>query len=264
MLPSSAELARLATANFARHAGWVHERSPGMTARTGGGLYLADSGTGCDTFNIVLGARLASAGAPAAVREAIAQFGDRQFSWWVAPGDEPANLGALLTAAGLAPSESELAMALSLDGLAAGPARPGGLKILRATTTAGLADFARINAANWSPPDAHVIEFYGRAQPLLLSPGSPFRFFVGYDESGTAVAASEATLDGDVVGLYNICTLASHRRRGYGGALTLAPLLDAREAGCRIAVLQAAPEGVSVYRRLGFREFGTITEYKPA
>jgi len=40
-------------------------------------------------------------------------------------------------------------------------------------------------------------------------------------------------------------------------------LEDARAAGLRTAVLQAAPDGVGVYRRLGFAEFGTIREYKP-
>ena len=31
-----------------------------------------------------------------------------------------------------------------------------------------------------------------------------------------------------------------------------------------LAVLQAAAAGVSIYRRLGFVNFGEITEYKPA
>ena len=66
-----------------------------------------------------------------------------------------------------------------------------------------------------------------------------------------------------MVGLYNIATLAAHRRRGYGSALTLAPLLEARRVGVSTAVLQAAPDGVGVYRRIGFEAFGEITEYKP-
>ena len=38
---------------------------------------------------------------------------------------------------------------------------------------------------------------------------------------------------------------------------------DAKAAGCDLAVLQAAPAGVGLYRRLGFAPFGVITEYKP-
>src|SRR6185295_8969003 len=53
------------------------------------------------------------------------------------------------------------------------------------------------------------------------------------------------------------------RRRGFASAMMAHALEDARAAGLRTAVLQAAPDGVGVYRRLGFAEFGTIREYKP-
>ena len=67
------------------------------------------------------------------------------------------------------------------------------------------------------------------------------------------------------MGLYNISTLANYRRLGFGTALTLRPLLDARVQGYRTAILQAqGTAGVSVYARLGFEVFGEITEYKPA
>jgi hypothetical protein len=45
--------------------------------------------------------------------------------------------------------------------------------------------------------------------------------------------------------------------------MTVAPLLQARARGYETAILQAAPEGVSLYERVGFRSFGDITEYKP-
>ena len=63
--------------------------------------------------------------------------------------------------------------------------------------------------------------------------------------------------------MYNISTLAAYRGAGFGTALTLQPLLDARERGYRTAILQAVPQGVRLYERLGFRAFGEITEYKP-
>ena len=66
------------------------------------------------------------------------------------------------------------------------------------------------------------------------------------------------------VGLYGIATLAAHRRKGYGTALTLRPLLDARDEGHTLAVLQASAEGQGVYARLGFLPTGHYTEYKTA
>ncbi|HSH79591.1 MAG TPA: GNAT family N-acetyltransferase [Herpetosiphonaceae bacterium] len=140
----------------------------------------------------------------------------------------------------------------------------GGLRIRRARTPDEVKDFAEILAANWAPPDPDVLRFYELAAPALLAEGAPLWLYVGY-LGEVPVATAELTVGGAVVGLYNISTLAAYRRRGFGTALTVQPLLDARAQGYRTAILQAqGSDGVRVYARLGFEPFGEITEYKPA
>jgi GNAT superfamily N-acetyltransferase len=186
----------------------------------------------------------------------------RPFSWWVGPADRPANLGELLRAASLDAAESELAMAANLEALVEPAEHPPGLRIDRARTPEQLWDYAAVNAANWDPPDPEVLRFYAAAVPVLLAADSPIWLSVGY-LGERPVAASELTVGGGVAGLDGISTRAADRRRGFGTAMTLRLLLDARAAGDHTAVLQAAPDGVGVYVRRGFTPTGRYTEYKP-
>ncbi len=249
---------------FVTHVTWALERTPGMVSRVRPELVLADSGLPCDTFNFICRARLAGPDSKSVVLEAISYFSNvqRPFSWWVGPADTPRDLGVALARLGLERAESELAMALPLRGSTA-PAPPvTGLEVRRVRTAAELDLFARLSAANWDPPDAQVRRFYVRTAPALMSAESPKWLFVGY-LVGEPVATAEATVHDGTVALFNISTRPAFRGRGIGSMMTWFPLREAQAGGCDLAVLQAAAAGVSIYRRLGFANFGEITEYKP-
>src|SRR5262249_44670224 len=164
--------------------------------------------------------------------------------------------------AGLTKAETELAMGADLAALEPATPVPEALRIVRARTAEEIADFARVQAANWDPPDRLVLRFYELASAALRSADCPIRLYVGYLRA-EPVAASELTLGGDAAGLFHVAPPASQRPGGIRAALTARPLHDGRELGYRTAVLQAAAEGVRLYERIGFRRFGDITEYKP-
>jgi ribosomal protein S18 acetylase RimI-like enzyme len=260
----TADTAERADANFVVHATWVAAHTAGMRSRIDETLVLADSGLPCDTFNFVCRARLAEGAARAAAVDAVAHFAGagRPFSWWLGPADRPDSLGAVLEAIGLAAEESELAMALPLADLPRAIAPVAGLEIRRVRTQIELETFAELSAANWTPPDPNVLAFYRLGAAVLLDPGSPQRLYVGHLD-GEPVATAEATVASGTVGLYGIATRPEFRHRGIGSAMTWQPLRDAAADGCDLAVLQAAPAGVGLYRRLGFTPFGEIAEYKP-
>jgi ribosomal protein S18 acetylase RimI-like enzyme len=260
---SAEQLDAAAEANMVTHMSWVQQRTPGMRVEADDQLTVIDSGLPTDTFNFVCRARLNDDSIGERIARAAAYFhtAQRPFSWWVGPADRPRHLGQALLAAGFAAAESELAMAADLNALNSTELAPRGLRIERVRTAQQMHDFAAINAANWTPPDQAVMRFYERAAPLLLAPDSLLWLYLGY-LGEEAVATAELTIGGGVAGLYNICTREAHRRRGIGSALTLRPLLDARAAGLKAAILQAAPDGQGVYARLGFRATGRFTEYQ--
>jgi len=251
-----------AQGNLVTHMTWVQSRLPGGRVDATDELVLSDSGIPCDTFNFVCGARL-GADPAAAIARAVDWFASAggPFSWWVGPADRPAALGQALFEAGFAAAEAEVGMAADLTTLEPPGPAPHGLRVERAITAAQIADYARVVAANWDPPDPNVLLFYRMAAPILRVRDCPIRLYVGY-LADTPVATAELTVSEGAVGLYGIATLASHRRRGFGTALTLRPLLDARQEGHTLAVLQASADGRPVYARLGFRETGHYTEYQ--
>ncbi|MCP3139079.1 GNAT family N-acetyltransferase [Pyxidicoccus xibeiensis] len=249
--------------NQVDHMTYLARRLPGATVRDEPGLLLVDCGLPTDTFNVVCRTRLRPQDADARITAAVAHFRAKAFpfAWWVGPGAAPEDLDARLTAHGLVRAEEEQGMAMDLSRLPA-PTLPPGVSVRRVSTERELADFARVVASNWEPLDPHVLDFYVRTARASLAHDSPVRFFLGLLD-GEPVATSECHLSHGVAGLYSVSTLKAFRRRGLGAALTLAPLLDAREAGYRTATLQASAEGQPVYARLGFEPRGVFRVYQP-
>jgi GNAT superfamily N-acetyltransferase len=66
---------------------------------------------------------------------------------------------------------------------------------------------------------------------------------------------------GDDIGIHYVATETSHRRRGLASQLLLAIMARARLSGLRTATLQASPDGLPVYQKLGFRQVSTLRAF---
>ena len=144
---------------------------------------------------------------------------------------------------------------LVLDPIPEPPPPPAGL-VIEAVEETGLAVHQAVLAEIFGMPPRVVRDLVSVS--ALGQAG--FTVFTGWLD-GRPVATSAALRTGDVVGVYNVGTIADVRRRGIGAALTWATVRAGVDAGCRSAILQSSAMGFSVYAAMGFRQVASYLEY---
>lgn len=130
------------------------------------------------------------------------------------------------------------------------------LQIFEATTADALAQALATAADAFGAPPEAFAALYG-FDVTSLDGLAVYLGRAGGEDVSTAVAY---TVEG-ATGIFNVATPASHRGRGYGGAITTCAVRDGFAAGAEFAWLQSSDVGYSVYQRLGFRTVDTYCVY---
>jgi GNAT superfamily N-acetyltransferase len=278
--PTPAELAEAVDENLCALFRAMAENLPGgeiaETAHLGRHLTFPTN----PMFKGVWQARLAEDQVDAAIDETIAWFKARNapyFFWWTGPGTTPADLGARLQARGLLDMEGQqktLAAGIrqteaGAPGMAADLREadesllervPPGFVIREAASETELYAFKKVFVETYQIPDWAGQAWVDAALSLGIG-STPWRMYVGWLD-GEPVATNMLFNGAGVASVYAVATLPAAQRRGIGAAITLQPLLTARELGYRYAVLFSSEMGVPVYQRIGFRLLpGRINRY---
>jgi GNAT superfamily N-acetyltransferase len=222
-------------------------------------------------FKGVWSPRLSTDEVDDAIDRAIAWFQARNapfFFWWSGQGATPDDLGARLQARGLldmAEQQKELAAGIKQTEQGA-PCMIADLHqmnetVLEQTPTdftikeiddeAGLYHFKRVFVESYEIPDWAGQAWVDAALSIGVGK-TPWRMYVGYLD-GEPVATNMLFNGGGVASVYAVATLPAARGKGIGAAITLQPLLTAREMGYRHGVLFSTEMGVRVYERIGFK-----------
>lgn len=180
---------------------------------------------------------------------------------WVALLPPAAELAPVVAEAGWDCQEQRTAMALDdLTRLREAPLPPdiviSPVAVRQSSEGSSLEEAVRLSVLYGEDPSASSRDLEIEAQLLRRLTG--IRFFAALEADGRCVATGGSrVVDGGAL-VAGVATLPSHRRRGIGTAITAVALRAAAEAGAREAFLDSSPEGVGIYRRLGFAEIGPV------
>jgi GNAT superfamily N-acetyltransferase len=150
-------------------------------------------------------------------------------------------------------------MAVDLTKLNEAVLAPAGLMIERVRDDAGARHWLATlrsgnNLAVADVPNVPLTRF----APGGYTADEPLQLYLAILD-GVPVATAQIFYAAGVAGVYCVATIPASRRRGIGTAITLAGLRAARERGYRVAVLGATAMGSSVYARLGFQRYCTLS-----
>ena len=213
-------------------------------------------------MNLVVCTELPPEGIDTLIENALTHFKSlnvKRLSWLIEEGVPAAEIKVQLENHGLTFRESfATEMAADLMSLPEKTQIPNGLRIMTVEDEALLRKWIHVASIGFGiPQDVENIWYSFFAEAACERPFLTYLALL----NGVPVATSQLFTSAGVAGIYNVTCLPEARGQGIGAAITLAPLLEAREMGYRVGILQASSMGYKVYRRLGFQDFGKLSVY---
>lgn len=211
---------------------------------------LAWVSTGIDdnTYNGVAWARLDESQADEIITQQLDCFVTHNlpFLWYLGENSSPIDLDKRLEKRGCISLSEGVCMAMDLAHMNTRMKPLADLRVKRVQTPTEL--------ARWSAVYNQDSQQEALFKDLGLTGDKSLHHYLALLD-GQPVGTSSAFWGTESVGLYHVEVLPEARQQGIGTALTVIPLLEARSAGYRLAVLGPSPESHNMYHRIGFELF---------
>lgn len=244
--------------NFGSHATRIPGQMEEMIVLRKGGFTVTDSGLSCDTFNII------HIHSPEISKddfiEIVFSFQNSQkdFCTWVSKENLSKATESVLNELELSVQNEEVGMVLDLERFT-NKELLDQAGITKVDSKEALIRFAEVLAANWSPPDQNVLEYYNITANNFLNSDIDLFYYVHNDTPCTTVELFPS--NADTAGIYGLATLEDFRGQGIGMKVMSFLLNHAKKSGYKNLILQATEDGIGIYKKLGFEPYTTYFEY---
>ncbi len=244
--------------NFGSHATSIPDQRKGMRVLRKSGFTVTDSGLSCDTFNII------HIHSPEISKDEFIQVilsfqnSSKDFCIWVNQENLSKSTESVLHELELSVQNEEVGMVLDLERFTNKEVlHQAG--ITKVDSKEALIRFAEVLAANWSPPDQNVLEYYNITANNFLNSDIDLFYYVHNDTPCTTVELFPS--NADTAGIYGLATLEDFRGKGIGMKMMSFLLNHAKSSGYKNLILQATEDGIGIYKKLGFEPYTTYFEY---
>jgi ribosomal protein S18 acetylase RimI-like enzyme len=131
---------------------------------------------------------------------------------------------------------------------------PAGFTIEEVTDESSLQQFKQVLVEGYEIPSPIADGWVQAALGFGLG-ATPWKMYLGR-LNGQPVASNMLFCGGGVASIYGVAVIPTARGKGIGAAISLKPLLEARQQGYRHGVLFSTDMGLRTYERIGFRDTG--------
>jgi GNAT superfamily N-acetyltransferase len=245
----------------------LYASTPFLYNLPGAEVYKGDDVSWCITdipvraCNVIFNARLKPENADRVIKSITgkARIKNVPLRWYVGKDTGPADLGQHLVSTGFVPDKPAPMMAFDLRTLEKETRPVKGLEIAEvkdSDTMAVWCDTCSRGFGGMPQSASQMLKWLS----FILEHNLPMRFFMA-SYHGVPVATSQLLTAEGVAGIDRVAVLPEARNKGIGRAITLYPLLIARDTGYRVGTLQASEMGERLYRSMGFWKCGELTSY---
>jgi ribosomal protein S18 acetylase RimI-like enzyme len=232
-----------------------------------GGVTSCITGISQEIFNVVLKCSIDSSRFESAIDEAIQYLRSCRVPliWHTGLLSEPRNVGEYLGALGYPHDYDLAAMAIDVSSMQDRAANSPGTSVKIVREEEERSAWASVLAGSWESPrelpawilrnkcfdpaeGARQTGSFGRTMYLGLLQGEP-------------ASACMLFYTDTLAGLQTVGTVRSAQRKGVGSTVIREALRDANALGFSFVVVLSTVEGMRLYEKIGFRQFGKLPEH---
>lgn len=257
------QISNLTRQNFIAKAVFIARQLPSMKVADFTSFLRIDCGIPSNTFNVVV--LRDDYNIAHVLAHGIDHFIAKGFpmALWCWESARQFRIHEALLQRGLAHTETNIAMYMDDTVVVPQIEVPPQFTVVQASESAMIQQYGEILGGFFgdTPEATHVRAYYRYLSGLPLQKLKYMPFFLGYYD-GEAVAAGSLFVDEQTVGIYDLVTRRQWRKQGFGTAMFHHLLEQAKQFRRKYWVLQASPDGISIYSKAGFIPISNVAVYE--